>query len=273
MKNRLLLLLLIAFASVGCASTNPGPQRITVMTYNIHHGEGMDKKPDLPRIAAVIRAAEPDFVALQELDLGTRRTNAVFQAEELARLTKMHFVFGPAMDYDGGKYGDAILTRLPIVSAQTLQLPFKPIERHEPRVALEAVCKVGGEEVVFISTHLDHSREPSDRLEQAGQINAAYRGDERAIILAGDFNCQPGSPPMRELSRVWTLASNADPSPTAPADAPNAKIDHVLVKPESRWHIAEVIVINEPVASDHRPVVVKLDLIPPGWIPRGGLTP
>src|SRR5438105_15472129 len=103
-------LLLCALALVGCAAS-PGQQRITVMTYNIHHGEGMDRKLDLARIAAVIRACEPDFVALQELDLGTHRTNGVFQAQELARMTKMHFAFGPAMDFDGGKYGDAVLCR------------------------------------------------------------------------------------------------------------------------------------------------------------------
>src|SRR5947207_3230540 len=197
-----LICFLAVFAPLGCTAPPPGPQAITVMTYNIHHGVGGDKKLDLQRIANVIRAAEPDFVALQELDLGTRRTNGVFEAEELARLTKMHFAFGAAMDYDGGKYGDAVLSRLPIQSTQTLQLPWRPGAPREPRVAVEVVCKIRGEEVVFISTHLDHTHEPSDRLEQANQSNAAYRGDDRPIILAGDFNCEAGSPPMHELSRV-----------------------------------------------------------------------
>jgi endonuclease/exonuclease/phosphatase family metal-dependent hydrolase len=273
MKRVLVLLLAAAIAlATGCTSTQPGPQRITVLTYNIHHGEGMDKKLDLARIAKVIRAVEPDFVALQELDTGVQRTGGINEPEHLARLTKMHGVFGPAMDFQGGKYGDAVLSRGPIVSSQTLALPYRPGNKREPRVAVEAVAKVGGEEVVFISTHLDHTAEPSDRLEQANQLNAAYRGDDRATILAGDFNCEPGSPPMRELSRVWTVASNADPSLTCPADVPTEKIDHVLLKPaEGRWRVVDAKVIDERVASDHRPVVVKLELIPPGWIPRGGL--
>ena len=277
MKHVLVLFfaaLSLAVAGGGCTSQQPGPQRITVLTYNIHHGEGMDRKLDLERIARVIRAAEPDFVALQELDTGVQRTNGIDEAEELARLTKMRGVFGPAMDFQGGKYGDAILCRFPILSSQTLALPWKPGNKREPRVAVEVVTKLGGEEVVFISTHLDHTHEPSDRLEQANQINAAYRGDDRPAILAGDFNCEPGSPPMRELSRVWTLASNADPSPTCPADEPKEKIDHVLVKPAGgRWLVSEAKVINEPVASDHRPVLVKLQLMPAGWVPRGGIVP
>jgi len=269
-----MLLLTALGLAAGCTSAQPGPQRITVMTYNIHHGEGMDRKLDLERIAKVIRAAEPDFVALQELDMGVQRTNGINEAEELARRTKMRGVFGPAMDFQGGKYGDAVLSRFPITSSQTLALPYRPGGKHEPRVAVEVVTKIGGEEVVFISTHLDHTAEPSDRLEQANQLNAAYRGDDRPTILAGDFNCEVGSPPMRELSRVWTVASNADDSPTCPADVPRTKIDHVLIKPQNApWLINDAKVIDERVASDHRPVVVRLQLMPAGWIPGGGIVP
>jgi endonuclease/exonuclease/phosphatase family metal-dependent hydrolase len=267
MRIALLSLLAFVIGCIGCAAQSPpaalrGPQTIIVMTYNIHHGAGMDQKLDLERIARVIRGQQPDFVALQELDMGVQRTNGVFQAEELARLTKMHGAFGPAMDYQGGKYGDAVLSRFPIVSNQTLALPWRPGGQREPRVAVEAVAKVGGEEVVFISTHFDHTKEPSDRLEQANQVNSAYRGDDRPIVLAGDFNCEPASPPMHELAGVWTLASNADESPTSPADTPRTKIDHVLVKPTDRWRVMSAKVIDEPVASDHRPVVVKLELVP-----------
>src|SRR4051812_48448559 len=100
MRKCLLLLALLSVPAVaGCGST----QKLTVMTYNIHHGEGNDHKLDLPRIASVITSSKADLVALQEVDLGTERTSHVAQAEELAKLTGMHFVYGPAMDYQGGK--------------------------------------------------------------------------------------------------------------------------------------------------------------------------
>jgi len=268
-------LLLCALGLIGCATAEPhGAERITVLTYNIHHGAGADGRIDLERIARVVRDSKADLVALQEVDESTNRSGGVSQVSELARLTGLRPIFGAAMPYDGGEYGDAVLSRFAILSAQTLRLPWHEGDRREPRVALEVVCRTRGggrQEIVFVSTHLDHTREPSDRLEQANQLNAAYRGDDRPVILAGDFNCEPATPPMRELSRVWLAASNADDSPTSPADAPVRKIDHVLVKPLTRWLVNSAKVIDERVASDHRPVVVTLELIPAGWVPRGGL--
>src|SRR5437762_3345786 len=99
------------FPSRACAADFAGresgshePLRLTVMRYNIHHCEGTDKKLDVARIAAVINAAKPDLVALQEVDRNTNRTNHVDQPAELAKLTKMHVFFGKAMDFEGGEY-------------------------------------------------------------------------------------------------------------------------------------------------------------------------
>ena len=263
-----LVFVLAVAGSCGCAANRShqawqGSVRLTVMTYNIHHGEGTDKRLDLARIAEVIRKCEPDFVALQEVDAGTKRTNGVMQAEELGRLTKMYHAYGPAMHYDGGRYGNAILSRHPIELAGTLALPHRPGDRREPRAALMTECRLANETIVFTSTHLDHTREPSDRLEQAKRIAEKAVGDGRGVpaILAGDFNCEPASAPMQALARGWTVVSNdAANTPTAPADAPRVKIDHVLVRPGARWRVMEAKVIDEPVASDHRPVVVRLEL-------------
>src|SRR4051812_5905020 len=77
----------------------PPPPRIRVMTYNTHHGEGTDRKLDLPRIARIISDSKADLVALQEVDSMTKRTNGVDQTAEYAKLTGLHGVFGKAMDY------------------------------------------------------------------------------------------------------------------------------------------------------------------------------
>ena len=82
-----------------------------VMTYNIHHGEGTDGVIDLPRIAGVIRAVNPQIVLLQDVDRGTRRAGEVDQAEELAKLLGWHHVFGEAMPLEGGSYGEAVPQR------------------------------------------------------------------------------------------------------------------------------------------------------------------
>src|SRR3954468_9718350 len=92
------------------------PREIRVITYNIHHGEGLDKKFGLERIAKVLLAEKPDIVALEEVDQGTKRASGVDQPAEFARLTGMRVVFGRNIPYDGGGYGTAVLTRLPVRS-------------------------------------------------------------------------------------------------------------------------------------------------------------
>src|SRR5687768_7382725 len=149
---------------------------LPILTYNIHHGEGTDKKLDLARIAGVIRRCEPDLVALQEVDVGTRRTNGVDQAAELGLLLDMHVTFGPAMEFQGGRYGNAILSRWPAKSSRLVPLAGSG-GKHEPRCVIAAVYPVAGHaggELVFASTHLDHTKEPSDRLAQAKTIVEAF---------------------------------------------------------------------------------------------------
>ena len=263
--NALAVALLAAITALACGcgptSSSKSPLPLTVMTYNIHHAEGLDKKLDLERIARVIRDAKPDLVALQEVDSGTNRTNRVMQSDELARLLKMHHVYGSAMEYDGGEYGDAVLSRYKIVRSRVIALGHTPGERREPRVAVETTMALpGGRRLAFISTHLDHTANSPDRLPQAKAINEQLRDLKEPAILAGDFNCQPDSPPMAELAKDWTMVGNGEG--TYVDDNRRIKIDHVLVTPKERFRVVEARVIDERVASDHRPVVVKLELLP-----------
>lgn len=95
------LLFVILIASTGfTAISETIPLR--VLSYNIHHGEGVDGKFDLERIAKVIQSVNPDLVALQEVDRNTTRASDVDQAQELAELTGMHMAYGKALDYQGG---------------------------------------------------------------------------------------------------------------------------------------------------------------------------
>src|SRR4030095_7388475 len=105
------LVLLLACLQIVAA---PKKQTVRVMSYNIHVGVGMDQKLDLERIAEVINKARPDLVALQEVDRGVRRTQGLDEIAELSRLTKMDYAFAHNIDYQGGEYGVAILSRFPI---------------------------------------------------------------------------------------------------------------------------------------------------------------
>lgn len=259
----MILIALVFVGLAGCTGQPARPVELTVLTYNIHHAEGTDKKLDVERIANVIRALEPDLVALQEVDVGTKRTDGVDQAAELGRMTGMQHAHGPSMDFQGGKYGNAILTRIPLQLSTVVPLPHRPGGQREPRAALAATVRLGppdGRDIVFISTHFDHTGEASDRVAQAEAVNAQLGSSPALSILAGDFNCEPGSPPMVELEKQWTRVSDGGNS--YPSAGPSKGIDHILVRPGDRWRVIESTVIAEPVASDHRPVMVKLKLLP-----------
>lgn len=261
--RRLLLLAMAAGMAGGASGWSAEPLRVRVLTYNIHHGEGTDGRLDLARIAAVIQRLTPDLVALQEVDQATTRSRGIDQAAELGKLTGLHAAFGKAMDYAGGRYGQAILSRYPLTEVHVHELPFT--EGSEPRCALAAGVRIGadGPEIVFAATHLEHAR-ASLRLCQAQKLQAALAAqDARPTILAGDFNDVPGSPAIQVLQARWTDATAGQPDPTWPAGQPRVKIDYVFFRPEDSWRVVEQQVVNEPVASDHRPLLVVLE-----WLPR-----
>jgi len=236
------------------------PVRVRVLTYNIHHGAGMDGKIDLPRIAQVIKKAKPDLVALQEVDNKTTRAKGVDQAAELGRLTGMHVTFGKAMDYAGGQYGEAILSRYLLANIKVHELPF--VKGCEPRAALAATIRVAadGPEILFVGTHLEHANKEV-RLSQARALSDIIEKDSPPAILAGDLNAVPDSPPIKSLLEHWTDATADRPEPTFPSDKPRVKIDYVLFRPAGAWRVVEKQVVDEPVASDHRPVLVVLEYV------------
>ena len=122
------LFVVTALLSLPFAGRAQQSDRLTVLTFNIQIGMGMDKKTDLERTAAVIKAVKPDLVALQEVDRKARRSGGVDQAVELARASGMHLIFGKAsvregIDEDGGDYGVAILSRFPLKRSKNHQLP------------------------------------------------------------------------------------------------------------------------------------------------------
>src|SRR5687767_4344036 len=155
-------------AAVGCSTVSRAePEKVTVLSYNIHHGAGTDGKLDLERIARIIREQKPDVVAFQEVDVKTSRSGGVDEAAELERLTGMNAVFGKAMDYSGGGYGQAILSRWRIKEHSVHQLPQRA--GREPRILLVSTIENPNGSFVFASTHLDHELEEV-RVEQARAI-------------------------------------------------------------------------------------------------------
>jgi endonuclease/exonuclease/phosphatase family metal-dependent hydrolase len=236
--------------------------RLRVLTYNIHHGEGVDRKLDLERIASVIRAVSPDVVALQEVDHGTIRTNRVNQAEELSRLTEMQVIFGKNIDYEGGDYGNAVLSKLPIQSHENILLPSLGQGGEQRGLLVVELQTAAAGSILFVSTHLDHRPPDAERFASAQVINDRFaRNDERPIILAGDLNATRDSRVLDRLNEFWKNASDEE-TPTVPVTRPRRQIDYILFRPASRWRVIDVRVLDEQVASDHRPLFAVLELLP-----------
>jgi endonuclease/exonuclease/phosphatase family metal-dependent hydrolase len=236
------------------------PPTVRVLTYNIHHGEGVDGLIDLPRLASVVTSAHPDLVALQEVDQVTQRVGGLNELSELARLTGMHSVFGKAMDFLGGEYGVAVLSRWPVLRSHNDPLPS--VTDREPRTALtvEVNAGVDGPRLEFTCTHLDQGRDPENRLAQARSLNAQLvHEDGTAAILAGDMNARPDSEVMALFDEYWTNPLSDLPLqfPSA-TERPRLRVDYVLVRPTTGWHVLESRILDENVASDHRPVLVVL---------------
>jgi endonuclease/exonuclease/phosphatase family metal-dependent hydrolase len=245
----------------GCASEPKPPVRIAVLTYNIYHGEDANGKSNLDAVAGIINSLKPDLVALQEVDKETTRVKGLDLTAELSRRTGMKGMFGKAMDYAGGEYGEAVLCRHPVIETKNNPLPHAP--EAEPRAALEVHVKLpAGGPIVFVGTHLDHLRDQKSRMMQAGRIRELYADYNLPVILAGDLNAVPGSDPINLLTQDWSDTSQGDPRPTSPSVAPKRKIDYIMFRPKDRWRVVEVRVIDEKVASDHCPVFAVLELLP-----------
>lgn len=252
-----------ALVLIGCTSlfaqSNEPPTRITVLTYNIHHGEGNDAQVDLPRLAEVINRLKPDLVALQEVDRNTNRTHNVDQTAELARLTKMHGYFFRQIDYDGGQYGQAILSKVEAAELSQQMLPGKP--ERERRLLARARFEIAGQSLWFATTHLHHADEKI-RQAQVEAINhdlAQIATTALPVILCGDFNAIPESRAMELISRVWKNSNGGHPIPTFPAAQPTRQIDYVLLRPAAKFRVIAVKVGKEEVASDHLPLLVELE--------------
>jgi len=253
-----ILLWSFSFQAV-CQESVDGSRIVRVLSFNILHGATMNGDFDLEQIARVIRQADPDLVAMQEVDFFTRRARHMDLATELGLLTDLAPLFGRAMYFDGGEYGEGILSRYSFLSTRNHDLPAQ--EGHEPRSALEVrVILKSGDTIAFVGTHFDHQGDV-DRINQATKVREILAEVDLPVLLAGDLNATPESRTM-EILFSDLKPSSTDMAPTIPSDGPRAKIDYILYGPPDRWRVLESRVICDSVASDHCAFLSVLELLP-----------
>ena len=222
----------------------------TFMSYNVKNGTGMDGKRDYDRTARVIAEAKPDVAALQELDSKTKRSGGRDTLQELAVRTKLTGTYAKAIDYSGGSYGVGLLSREKPLSVKRIPLPG----REEARVLLMAEFK----DYCFCVTHLSLTREDSNA--SIDMIAALAAECRKPFFIAGDFNLTPGSEPIARMKKHFIPLSDFSQK-TFPADQPAECIDYIWMyrgRKAEAFKVAERRVIEEPAASDHRPVKVTV---------------
>lgn len=228
---------------------------IRVMTFNLHAGHDAS----LQQIGLLIRQYQPDFVALQEVDHNTRRSNCPHQnnrdfVTELAYSSGMEGLFGPTIKFSGGLYGIGLLSRHPFASVHNIKLPH-PNHRMEQRGLLEGSFVLpDGDTIIVACTHLE-AFDSVSRAAQAQFILEYFAGTTLPVILAGDFNAPPSDGVIGQLTSQWLDCTVDDY--TFSVKAPSEKIDYILARPKQAWRTIESQVI--PVTmSDHYPVIATL---------------
>ena len=243
-----------------CANPPDAPSHATelrILSYNIRHGVGEDGQLDLTRAAALINHLAPDLVVLQEIDNGCRRSHGKDQMAELSRMTGLNSRFGAFMNYQGGEYGMGLMTPHAIQASTNHRLP----DGSEPRTALAAHIQLpNGEPIVLCDVHLYQTDE--QRLAQAQTIVDVFADVPAPVILAGDFNSRPDSPVMRLFGEHWVNPDKGEDRLTWSASDPTSEIDYILFRPAERFEVVSLDVLDEPVASDHRPVLMVLRMLP-----------
>lgn len=235
---------------------------LRILTYNVHGCVGGDRCLDPGRIVDVITMLRPDIVGLQELDVDRRRSGGVDQAKLIAAGLEMKFVFHPAMHVAGERYGDAILTSLPMRTIKTGALPSVG----EPRGAIWCEIDHNGRKLQVFNTHLGVGRR--ERLAQLRTLlGANWLGSpdclDRDVIALGDFNSVPSSSAFAQIARKLVLArppGSRYAPPAFPARLPLLRLDHVFHSAGLRCTGIEVSRKGLPrIASDHLPLLAVLE--------------
>ena len=226
---------------------------IKVVTYNIRHCEGMDGKVDLRRIAAVLEALDADIIALQEVDMGRLRTRLAKQAYVLARLLGMGCVYGEALRYRIGSFGNAVLSRFPIKSYMNHRLPAPKPQRSMQEVHLD----INGQTVRIFNTHLELNREL--RLTQIREfIVPLIQSSNTPAIFAGDLNETSDDPGVKYLTQCFTdsfVVNSGLLTNTFTSRNPAERIDFIFL---NNGFQALDYRIQSADASDHLPVFSRI---------------
>ena len=248
------VILFLTIFSFSCK--NDIPQSLKIMTYNIHRGQDADNNDRLMEMAAFIKESGADIVGLQEVDSVCYRSGQVDQAKILAEYSGMHYSFVRHFAFQGGAYGQALLSKYPITEVRNNRLPVATDIPEQTTAFLTARINVSSKKSFLTGVaHLDY-RDAESREKQAKIINDIYNDSNIPGILLGDMNAEPGTKEILILKEKFQ-DTQPDDFLTFPDDKPIKKIDYIFVDKSEKIEVTENKVINVNF-SDHLPVLIAI---------------
>lgn len=250
-RNILVLLVIVLCVGMQARNTEQADTIHRLMSYNIHHARGMDGVVDTKRIGELIIQVDPEVVALQEVDSVSARSGGIDTMGDLSVQTGMYASYSASIPLQGGKYGIGLLTKEKPLNSFRIDLPGKEEARSALIVELE--------KYVIVCTHL--SLDDKEQVASVDLINKAISKYSKPLFLIGDLNAVPESETMKQFGEQWKIL-NTTSEHTFPSENPNVTIDYVLAYKFGGDNLEKIRseVIDERVASDHRPLLVEVKL-------------
>lgn len=251
MKNKFIhfasALIMVAVAVNGIAQQRD-TFTLRILTYNIYHGETTDGRVDMDLFASIINEVKPDLVALQEVDKNAKRTGVIDMTKELSKRTGLKGYFVKHRDFQGGEYGNAILSRFPVRDIHIIQgYKSTPNGITIPNARIRLAK---GTEIIFNCTHLSTKLE--DRQAQAQQLLAySHTLDGVPMIITGDLNAEPHHEEIKMLLEAFAASDSTLTNTFSTRTGLVKKIDYILHPRNDRWEVLETKVLCRGDASDH----------------------
>jgi len=237
------------------------PTKITVMTYDINYGMGMDNIYSLSRIAKIIRSGAPHLVILNEVDYKTKRGFNDEQARRLAADLGMEFTFARNYEIDSGWTGNAILSKFPIEFAENKV--FKHGYAQETKSLLHIIIKTGNDNIHLFGTELSADTAISS-IQAEELVDFVFEWDDNnPIVVGGNFGLSPDHKLINEMTYYYSdVGAYIQPEGfTYPSYAPGKRIDYLFA---NKYALpVEVSVLDNEltrVASDHLPLVAQFKI-------------
>ena len=230
------------------------------MTFNIQHGKDFLKgKIDLKKVADAIKAEGGEVVCLNEVYGKGPHPHFTAQAKEIAEFLGYEWHFAPAIKITGaGPYGNAFLSKYPIIKAETVPVPTVPRTHegyYEDRCAFCVVVDVEGRYLTVVGCHF--GLQPEEQVECVKTVCDLIDASVYPVVLMGDFNVTPEDKVLEPIrQRLKDSADMAGGSEaTFPSDKPDIKIDYLFYSPELTL---EAVTIPKKIVSDHLPIVAQI---------------